>query len=139
MIIRANKCPSFEIGKRGSTSVLLKPKVFINGDISKSVDLGQSFQNYGRWLNCEMDNQGEKELLIEISSQVLNQIDSLPLYSKNRILLSSCYLMSKRSWHLTIADIEQAWVTNQLDSVPHAYIQRWLKIPAFGTLSTIML
>ena len=54
-------------------------------------------------------------------------------------MLYSRYLMSKLSWHLTIADIEQTWVINQLDSLAHSYLQRWLEIPANGSLSIIML
>ena len=86
-----------------------------------------------------MDNQKHKELLLEMSSEIMNKTDSLPLHSKNKILLYSRYFMSKISWHLTIADIEQTWVVNQLDSLAHTYLRRWLEIPASGTLSIIML
>ena len=47
--------------------------------------------------------------------------------------------MSKLSWHLTIADIEQAWIINNLDSLAHNYLRRWLEIPASGTLSIVLL
>ena len=54
-------------------------------------------------------------------------------------MLYSRYLMSKLSWHLTIADIEHTWVINQLYSLAHSYLGRWLEIPATGSLSIIML
>ena len=139
MIMRTDKCSSFGICKRGSKSVQFKSKLFINGEVIKSVELGDSFQYLGRWFNFEMDNQKHKELLLEMSSEIMNKIDSLPLRSKNKILLYSRYFMSKISWHLTIADIEQTWVVNQLDSLAHTYLRRWLEIPASGTLSIIML
>ena len=139
MIIRTDKCSSFGICKRGSKSVQFKSKLFINGEYIKSVEFGDSFQYLGRWFNFEMDNQKHKELLLEMSSEIMNKIDSLPLHSKNKILLYSRYFMSKISWHLTIADIEQTWVVNQLDSLAHTYLRRWLEIPASGTLSIIML
>ena len=86
-----------------------------------------------------MDNKKHKEELTEVVTQIMNKIDSLPLHPKNKIMLYSRYLMSKLSWHLTVADIEQTWVINQLDSLAHSYLRRWLEIPANGTLSIIML
>ena len=47
--------------------------------------------------------------------------------------------MSKLSWHLIVADIDQTWIINSLDSLAHNYLRRWLEIPASGTLSTVML
>ena len=69
----------------------------------------------------------------------MDRINSLPLHSKNKVWLYSHYLMSKLSWHLTIADIEQTWIINNLDSLAHNYLRRWLEIPASGTLSIVLL
>ena len=63
-------------------------------------------------LDVGLDNQKHKELLVEMSSEIMNKVDSLPLHSKNKILLYSRYFMSKISWHLTIADIEPTWVVS---------------------------
>ena len=139
MIIRTDKCMSFGICKKATKSVQFKPKLFINGAAIKPIELGESFEYLGRWFNFEMDNKKHKEELTEIVTHIMNKVVSLPLHPKNQIMLYSRYLMSKLSWHLTIADIEQTWVINQLDSLAHSYLRRWLEIPANGSLSIIML
>ena len=122
-----------------ASPVQFKPKLFINGEVIKPIELGESFEYLGRWFNFEMNNEKHKEELTEIVAQIMNKIDSLPLHPKNKIMLYSRYLMSKLPWHLTIADIEQTWVTNQLDSLAHSYLRRWLEIPANGPIWIIML
>ena len=139
MIIRTDKCMSFGICKKATKSVPFKPKLFINGEAIQPTELGESFEYLGRWFNFKMDNKKHKEELTEIVTHIMNRVDSLPLHPKNRIMLYSRYLMSELSWHLTIADIEQTWVINQLDSLAHSYLRRWLEIPANGSLSIIML
>ena len=67
------------------------------------------------------------------------RINSLPLSSKKKVWLYSQYLTSKLSWHLAVADIDQTWIINSLDSLAHNYIRRWLEIPASGTLSIVTL
>ena len=69
----------------------------------------------------------------------MDRINSLPLHPKNKVWLYSQYLMSKLSLHLTIADIDQTWIINNLDTLAHNYLRRWLEIPASGTLSIVML
>ena len=139
MIIRMDKCMSFGICKRGSKSVQSKPKVYANGNIIRSLEEGESFKYLGRWFNFEMDNQKHKDELLQITTQIMDRINSLPLHPKNKVWLYSQYLMSKLSWHLTIADIDQTWIINNLDTLAHNYLRRWLEIPASGTLSIVML
>ena len=139
IIIRTDKCMSFGICKRGSKSVQSKPKVYANGNIIRSLEEGESFKYLGRWFNFEMDNQKHKDELLQITTQIKDRINSLPLHPKNKVWLYSQYLMSKLSWHLTIADIDQTWIINNLDTRAHNYLRRWLEIPASGTLSIVML
>ena len=48
MIIRTDKCMSFGVCKKASKSVQLKPKLFINGEIIKPIELGESSEYLGR-------------------------------------------------------------------------------------------
>ena len=52
-----------------------------------------------------MNSQKHKEELSETTTTTLNNIDTLPLFPNNKLNLYSKYLLSKLSWHLTIADI----------------------------------
>ena len=54
-----------------------------------------------------MDNSAHKQELLEMVENILKKIDMLPLHPKYNLELYQFYLMSKLSWHLTIADIEK--------------------------------
>ena len=78
----------------------------------------------------------------ELSSRVqhlMNDIDIKPLHPKHKLLLYSCYVLSKLSWHFTTANISKTWITEHLDSVVNGYIRKWLDIPISGTLSNVFL
>ena len=72
-------------------------------------------------------------------NKILSQIDLLPLHPKYKILLYSRHLLSKISWHFTVADLTETWVSENLDNAAASYIRRWLEIPICGTLSNIFL
>ena len=64
-----------------------------------------------------MDNKTHKELVIDQAKDIFAKIDALPLHSKNKIMLYSRYLLSKVSWHLTVADLTKTWAEQNLDSL----------------------
>ena len=70
---------------------------------------------------------------------ILSIIGKLPLHSKHKLDLYNRYLLSKISWHLTIADLTETWVKEVLDNECHNAFRRWLEIPANGTVDIIML
>ena len=61
------------------------------------------------------------------------------MHPKYKILLYSRHLLSKISWHFTVADLTKTWVSENLDNTVASYIRRWLEIPICGTLSNIFL
>ena len=61
------------------------------------------------------------------------------LYSDSKILLYSRHLLSKISWHFTVADLSKTWVSENLDNIVASYIRKWLEIPVCGTLSNVFL
>jgi hypothetical protein len=69
----------------------------------------------------------------------VSDIDHKPLHPKNKLLLYNRYVLSKISWHLTVAPLSKTWVTETIDSVINQYIRKWLEIPISGTLSNIYL
>ena len=79
---------------------------------------------------------------VELSKTInesLADIDLLPLHPKNKILLYSRHLLSKISWHLTVADLSKTWVSENLDNIVASYIRKWLEVPISGTLSNVFL
>ena len=69
----------------------------------------------------------------------MKDIDLKSLHSKNKIILYSRYVLSKLSWHLTIADLSKTWTSENLDPIVNQHIRKWLETPISGTLSNVYL
>ena len=65
--------------------------------------------------------------------------DKLPLHPKYKILIYSRYVLSKLSWHLTVADLPKTWVENNLDNLCYGYLRCWPEMPISGTFNIISL
>ena len=91
----------------------------------------------GRYFDFNMTNNDHKEILISKTNELLDTIDKLPLHPKNKIMLYQRYVLSKISWHLTIADLPITWVKQNLDTIASKFIHTWLEIPVAGTLNII--
>ena len=133
MIIRVDKCKTFGVAKLGSTAKQIYPKLFVNGEIISALKENESFKYLGRYYNFDMSNENHKKILIEEVEDILSIIAELPLHPKHKLDLYNRYLLSKISWHLTIADLTETWVKEVLDNKCHNAFRRWLEIPANGT------
>ena len=69
----------------------------------------------------------------------MNQIDFLHCHPKNKLLLYHRFVLSKVSWHFTIANLGKTWVVENLDNLVSSYVRRWLDLPISATLSTLAL
>ena len=135
MIIRVDKCKTFGVAKIGSTAKQIYPKLFVN--IITALKENESFKYLGRYYNFNMSNKNHKKILIE--EDILSIIGKLPLHPKHKLDIYNRYLLSKISWHLTIADLTETWVKEVLDNKCHNAFRRWLEIPANCTVDIIML
>ena len=124
MIIRVDKCSTFGIRKLCTKSVQYLPKLLINGVLIPFVEMGESFRYLGRFFDFNMSN-----------NQHMSELSSLV----QKLLLYSRYVLSKLSWHFTIANISKTCITEHLDSVVNGYIRKWLDIPISRTVSTVFL
>ena len=86
-----------------------------------------------------MTDKDHKFELISLIDELMSDIDLKPLHPKNKLLLYNRYVLSKISWHFTVASLSKTWVTESIDSVINKYIRKWLEIPINGTLSNIYL
>ena len=86
-----------------------------------------------------MDNQVHKTEALELLSDLLKKIDGLFCHPKTKVMIYHRYVLSKLSWHLTIADLSKTWVIQNLDNVVARYTQHWLELPISSTLSTLIL
>ena len=139
MIIRVDKCSTFGIKKATTKSIQFLPKLLINNRLIPTINIGESFQYLGRYFDFEMSNNTHKEELTSLVNEIMTDIDLKPLHPKNKLLLYSRYVLSKLSWHFTVATLSKTWVTENIDPIVNQYIRKWLEVPISGTLSTIFL
>ena len=123
MIIRVDKCHSFGMKKVGSSSRQYKPKLYINNELIPAIEINESFKYLGRHFDYSMSNQEHRDNLCDTVDELLKDIDSLPLHPRNKLLIYHCYLLSKISWDLTIADISMTWIKQTLDNKVSDYIR----------------
>ena len=139
MIIRVDKCSTFGIKKQLTRSIQYLPKLFVNNCLIPRVEIGESFRYLGRYPNFKMSDDDHKSEVLDTLTDLLNEIDDLPLHPKNKIRLYSQYALSKISWHFTVSDIGKTWVNEMLDTVVSKYIRKWPELPISATLSNILL
>ena len=139
MIIRVDKCSTFGIKKAITKSVQYLPKLLINNNLIPTIKIGEAFQYLGRYFDFSMSNNNHKTELATLVNELMTDIDSKPLHPRNKLLLYSRYVLSKLSWHFTIATLSKSWVIENIDPVVNQYIRKWLEIPISGTLSTVFL
>ena len=95
MAIRVDKCVTFRIKKFSSRSFQFQPKLFINSEVVPPIKKGKSLRYLGRFLNFDMDNIDHKDFPASNLKTMLNKIDSLYLYLRNKLLLHDRYALSK--------------------------------------------
>ena len=139
MIICVDKCKTFGVAKISSTAKQIYPKFFVNGEIITALKENKSIKYLGHYYNFDMSNENHKNILIEEIEDLLIIIGKLPLHPKHKLDLYNRYILSKISWHLTVADMTETWIKEVLDDKCHNAFRRWLEIPANGTMDIIML
>ena len=86
-----------------------------------------------------MDNQNHMSEVLDLLNDLMQKIDSLSCHPKNKLLIYHRFVLSKLSWHLTIADLSKTWVVQNLDNVVSKYVRHWLELSISATLSTLVL
>ena len=138
MIIRVDKCAVFGIKKFSTSYLQFQPRLLINSKVIPSVKQGKSFKYLGRCFNFDMNNKDHKDLALSNLQTMLKAIDSLSIHPKNKLLLYERYILSKLSWHLTVADLGKTWISENLDNIVTKYVRRWLDLPISATISSII-
>ena len=139
MIIRVEKYSSFGIRKSATSSVQFLPKLIIKKDLVPTVKIGESFKYLGRYFSFSMQNFEHKTILLDTITDLLTKIDNTPCHPKNKLLLYHRFVLSKISWHFTIADLGKTWVVENLDNIAGKYVRGWFELPISATLSTLII
>ena len=138
MTIRIEKCMSLGIKKSSYSSIQFFPTLLINQNLVPAVHNGHSFKYLGRFFTLCMDNYEHKFILLEALMSLLNKIDAIPCHPRIKLPLYHRFILSKLSWHLTIADLSRTWVVEDLDNVFTKYIRRWFELPNSASISCLI-
>ena len=103
--IKASKCHSFGIYKKGTTSIQYKPKVYLDNALVPPVKLDDCFTYLGRQFDFKMSVDKHKIELIETITDQIEVLDKLPLHPKNKLKLYQQCTLSKVNSHLTVTKI----------------------------------
>ena len=138
MKIRFDKCVTFGIKTFTTSSVQFLSKLTLNNSLVPSVESNKSFKYLGRYFNFNMDNNDHMSTLLSIVKDLMIKTDSLPCHPKYKLLLYHRFVLSKLSWHLTIADLSKTWVVDNLDNIITSYVRKWLELPISATISSLI-
>ena len=117
MKIRVDKCVTFGIKKSATSSVQFLPKLNLNNSLVPFVESNKSSKYLGRYFNFNTDNNDHISTLLSTSKDLMIKTDNLPCHPKYKLLLYHRFVLSKLSWHLTIADLSKTWVVDNLDKI----------------------
>ena len=77
--------------------------------------------------------------LLNLINDLMVKINCLPCHPKNILLLYDRFVLSKLSWHMTIADLSKTWVIENLDNIVSSFVRKWLELPISATFSSLIL
>jgi hypothetical protein len=117
MITRVDKCSTFGIKKSVTKSIQYLPRLLIGNKLIPATKIGESFRYLGKYFDFNMSSKDKKQEIITLLEDIMSEIDLKPLHQKNKMLLYSRYLLSKFSWHFTVATLSKTWVSENMDSV----------------------
>ena len=126
MKIRVDKCVTVGIKKSATSSVQFVQKLTLNNSLVPTVESNKSFKYLGCYFNFNMDNNDHMSTLLTTIKDMMIKTDNLPRHAKYKLLLYHRFVLSKLSWHLTIADISKTWVVVNLDNIVTSYVKKWL-------------
>ena len=84
MTNKANKCHSFGICKKGTTSTQYKPKLYLDIALVPPVRLDDCFPYLGHLFDFKMSDDKHKSEFIETITDQIEIIDKLPIHTKNK-------------------------------------------------------
>ena len=68
----------------------------------------------------------------------MKKIDCILCHPRSKLYLYHRFVLSKVSWHFTIANLSKTWVVENVDHLVSSYVRQWLELPISSTLSTLV-
>ena len=123
-IIKVSKCKTFDIKDYRSKSIQFKPYLWTNNELIPPVKINESFSYLGKENSIDIKPNKIKETLLKDLNQFMKLIDRLPLHPKNKIMIASRHVYSKRRWNLSIYEVPETWTIQNLDLIGKTYVKK---------------
>ena len=108
--------------------------MFIDGTKIPVVALDSDFVYLGKCFNGDMNKDNAEINLIAKLKDLLSKITNLPLKPQTKIKLLKMVIYPKLSFELKIYDFSYTWIANELDSLVHYHIRKWVQLPVARVL-----
>ena len=119
--------------------LLLLLLLLLNYDSIPTVEIGKSFKYLGRYFNFSMNNHNHLSDVLDLITNLMKQIDGIPCHPKIKLLLYHRFVLSKLSWHFTIANLGKTWVVENIGNLVASYFRQWFELPISATFNTLIL
>ena len=137
--IRVDKCHTFGIKKQASKAIQYQPVIIISAKRVPPIENENSFNYLGKQFNFSMECESIKIELVCEFEEYLKKIDLFPINPFSKIRIIQDYVYSKIRWRLSIYDISETWIKQNIDHIISKYIRKWLQIPVSGNITHLKL
>ena len=104
-----------------------------------TVESNKALKYLGGCFNFSMDNSDHVSTILGTMNDLMIKADGLPCHPKYKLLHYHHFILSKLSWHLTIAHHSKTLVVDHRDNIVISYVRKWLELPISTTINSLIL
>ena len=127
LIVRVDKCSVFGMKKSKTESINYQIYVTINREKVRPIKNSGNFTYLGKDFNFNMNCDHVEESLVKTICGYTNRIDTLPSHPLCKIEVCQKYVYSKIKWSLSIYDLSETWVKENINSYLNQLYRIWQK------------
>ena len=127
LIVRVDKCSVFGMKKSKTESINYQIYVTINREKVRPIKNSGNFTYLGKDFNFNMNCDHVEESLVKTICGYTNRIDTLPSHPLCKIEVCQKYVYSKIKWSLSIYDLSETWVKENINSYLNQLYRIWLQ------------
>ena len=96
------------------------------------IGINERFTYLGKQFSFNMKTEFVEFDLVKELSGYLEKLDLLPLHPDNKCNIVTKFIFSKLRWKLSIYNLSETWVIQNLDNIVYSYVRKWFGIPVCG-------
>src|ERR1043165_9030993 len=112
--------------------------MFIDGTKMPVVALDSDFVYLGKRFNSDMNKDNAEINLTAKLKDLLSKITNLLLKPQTKIKLLKMVIYPKLSFELKIYDFLYTWIANEMDSLVHYHIRKWVQLSVSSCITEIV-